>query len=189
MKYGYARVSTDDQNLDLQLNALNTAGCERIFADKGVSGGSVTRPSLDELLALVEQGDHVVVWRLDRLGRSVPHLIETVTKLGHTDVEFISLTENIDTSSASGKLVFHIFAALAEFERSLLSERTKAGLVAARSRGVQLGRPKKLSDARITHAKQLLADGKTRREVCHLLRVSPATLWRHVTSSTSRRKS
>ena len=183
MKYGYARVSTDEQNLDLQLDALRKAGCDQIFEDQGVSGATISRPELDKLLETVEPGDQIMVWRLDRLGRSLRHLIDTVSALGKKDVQFASLTEHIDTSSATGELLFHLMAALAQFERSLIRERTVAGLKAARARGTKLGRPRKLSRARIDHAKSLLSQGKSRREVCHLLGVSPATLWRHVTAA------
>lgn len=182
MKYGYARVSTDDQNLALQLDALNSAGCDLVFADEGISGTESNRPQLDELMNCAAEGDQIIVWRLDRLGRSVPHLIETVNGFQNRGVQFASLAESIDTQTANGKLIFTIFAAIAEFEKDLLSERTKAGLQAAKARGRTLGRPRKLSRAKVEHAKELLSEGRTKREVCHLLGVSPATLWRYISA-------
>ena len=133
-RLGYARVSTLDQDPALQQDALLKAGCQRIFVDKA-SGKLESRPALDELLEQARPGDTVVVWRLDRLGRSLRHLLETVTELERRGVAFISVTENIDTSTPGGRLVFHLFGALAEFERDLIRERTQAGLAAARARG------------------------------------------------------
>jgi DNA invertase Pin-like site-specific DNA recombinase len=131
---GYARVSTHDQHLNLQLDALNAAGCERIFTDT-IGGSSTQRPGLDEALTYLRSGDSLVVWRLDRLGRSLRHLIGTVGQLQSNGVGFRSLQESIDTATPGGKLVFHVFGALAEFERDLIRERTQAGLAAARARG------------------------------------------------------
>jgi DNA invertase Pin-like site-specific DNA recombinase len=142
-KIGYARVSTDDQKLDLQMNALDAAGCTRIFTDKGISGSKDERSGLTAARLALERGDTLVVWRLDRLGRSLNHLIKVIDELGKLGVQFQSLTENLDTTSAGGRLVFHIMAALAEFERALISERTKAGMQAAKARGVHVGRPRK----------------------------------------------
>ncbi|OXJ22028.1 DNA resolvase [Burkholderia sp. HI2714] len=142
MKIGYARVSTEDQSLDLQLMALQAAGCDTILSDHGVSGSRFDRPGLHEALSIVQTGDALVVWRLDRLGRSLGHLVEVVGGLGQRNIEFISLTESIDTRSPTGMLMFHMIAALAEFERALISERTRAGMAAARVRGAKLGRPK-----------------------------------------------
>src|ERR671916_896229 len=161
MRTGYARVSTDDQTLNLQLDALKAAGCAQIFTDR-VSGAKAERPGLANALGHLRDGDTLVVWRLDRLGRSLPHLIETVTALADRGVGFKSLTESIDTTNTGGRLIFHIFGALAEFERDLIRERTQAGLKAARARGRKGGRkpvaafqdPKKLALAR-----QLYADG------------------------------
>src|ERR671932_2864777 len=149
MLIGYARVSTDEQNLDLQLSALKQAGCEQLYTDK-VSGTKATRPGLEEAFSHLRAGDTFVVWRLDRLGRSLRHLIDTVTDLQERGVGFKSLTESIDTTTGGGKLVFHVFAALAEFERDIIRERTHAGLTAARARGRRGGRPKvaALDDAR-----------------------------------------
>src|ERR671917_1025350 len=141
MQIGYARVSTEEQTLNLQLDALKAAGCEQIFTDR-VSGARAERPGLTNALGHLRDGDTLVVWRLDRLGRSLPHLIETVTALAARGVGFKSLTESIDTTSSGGKLIFHIFGALAEFERDLIRERTHAGLTAARARGKVGGRPR-----------------------------------------------
>lgn len=143
-RIGYARVSTDDQHLDLQLNALKKADCDRIFTDQGISGSVSNRPGLKSVMDTLRKGDTLVVWRLDRLGRSLVNLVEIINNLGKRGVEFQSLTENIDTSSSGGRLVFHILAALAEFERALISERTRAGMEAARMKGKQLGRPPKV---------------------------------------------
>ena len=182
MKYGYARVSTDDQNLDLQINALELAGCNEIYSEH-VSGAHRERPELTKLFDRVAPGDQVIVWRLDRLGRSVPHLIEIVTKLGEQQVDFQSLNEHIDTTTASGELIFTLMGALAQFERRLIQERTIAGLEAARARGKTLGRPRKLGIARVKHAKELFDQGISKKQVAHLLGVSTATLWRAVRSS------
>lgn len=145
-RIGYARVSTDDQHLDLQLNALKKADCECIFTDQGISGNTSNRPGLKQVMANLKPGDILVVWRLDRLGRSLVNLVEIINNLGKKGVEFQSLTENIDTSSSGGRLVFHILAALAEFERALISERTRAGMEAARLKGKRLGRPPKVKE-------------------------------------------
>jgi DNA invertase Pin-like site-specific DNA recombinase len=141
MLVGYARVSTADQTLDLQKDALEKAGCDRIFTDTA-SGAKAERIGLDEAINYVRKGDTLVVWRLDRLGRSLPHLIETITGLNNRGIGFKSITESIDTTTSGGKLIFHIFGALAEFERDIIRERTQAGLTAARARGRKGGRPK-----------------------------------------------
>jgi len=179
MRVGYARVSTDEQNLDLQRRALKAAGCARIFADQGVSGAARKRPGLDKALESLSNGDVLVVWRLDRLGRSLPHLIEIVQALGGRGVEFQSVSEAIDTTSAGGRLVFHIMGALAEFERSLISDRTRAGMAAAKARGQVVGRPRKLTRKQIEHARKLIAseDG-TVTAIARILRVSRSTLYR-----------
>lgn len=147
MLIGYARVSTDEQSLDLQIDALERAGCERIFRDSGVSGALANRPALDRAIKCLQPGDTLVTWRLDRLGRSLSHLISAVSALEKMGVGFTSVTEAIDTRTASGRLLFHVMGALAEFERSLISERTKAGMAAARARGKVLGRPSKVRSA------------------------------------------
>ena len=176
MRRGYSRISTDDQRLDLQHDALSAAGCEVIYSDQ-ISGSKVERPELSRLLNDLEPGDSVVVWRLDRLGRSLPH-IELVAGFGDRGVHFVSLSESINTSSAGGELTFHMLAALAQFERSLISERTRAGLASAKARGSLLGRPRCLSSQQVAHAKELVAEGKAKREVARLFKVSPATLYR-----------
>lgn len=178
MIVGYARVSTHDQTSALQLDALKQAGCERIFEDH-VSGASTERPGWDQARAALRAGDTLVVWRLDRLGRSLKHLIDTVTGLDDRDIGFKSLQESIDTTTSSGRLTFHIFGALAEFERELIRERTKAGLAAARARGRKGGRPKKLDSKKLSTAKQLLGNpGQTVSEVAELLGVARSTLYR-----------
>lgn len=144
-KYGYARVSTIDQNLDLQKNALQLVSCTQIYTDHGISGANSDRPGLNKLLRKIKAGDTLVVWRLDRLGRSLPYLVNTIEALGKKHVHFVSLMENIDTSTSGGKLLFHMMAALAEFERSLISERTRAGIAAARANGKSIGKPPSLS--------------------------------------------
>src|SRR4029453_677704 len=168
----YARVSTTDQTLDLQLDALRTAGCTKIFTDT-VSGGTAERPGLAEAFSHLRDGDTLVVWRLDRLGRSLKHLIETVTQLHSQGIGFKSLTENIDTTTSGGKLIFHIFGALAEFERDIIKERTNAGLAGARARGKRGGRPKALSPEKIKLARRLYADTSTSvTEICKMLGIS-----------------
>src|SRR5437763_1565586 len=141
MLIGYARVSTQEQTLSLQQDALHQAGCERIFTDTA-SGAKADRPGLDDAVDHVRSGDTLVVWKLDRLGRSLPHLIETIRQLQERGIGFKSLTEQIDTTTSGGKLIFHVFAALAEFERDVIRERTRAGLTAARARGRRGGRPR-----------------------------------------------
>src|SRR5512141_528014 len=140
MLIGYARVSTQDQTLDLQRDALDKLGCTRVFTDTA-SGAQIERRGLEEALAFMREGDTLVVWRLDRLGRSLKHLLETVSVLEQRKIGFRSITENIDTTTSGGKLIFHVFGALAEFERDLIRERTLAGLAAARARGRKGGRP------------------------------------------------
>jgi DNA invertase Pin-like site-specific DNA recombinase len=180
MNIGYARVSTVDQSIDLQTDALNTFGCEEIYVDKS-TGRDFSRKELSACLKSLRYGDKLVVWKLDRLGRSVKHLIETVQSLNKKGIEFISLTENIDTSSSGGKLVFIVFAALAEFERDLISERTKEGLVAARRRGRNGGRPKKLTESQIKVAKTLLKDpDQTVTSVAKHLGVARNTIYRNL---------
>jgi len=177
MKIGYARVSTEDQNLSLQLDALNAAGCERIFQDK-VSGSSTARPGLTKALAAIGAGDVLTVWRLDRLGRSLPHLIATVVDLQERGAGFHSLTEAIDTETAGGELVFHMMGALAQFERRLIVERTRSGLDAAKRRGVKLGRKHVLTPAQIKSARVLIDQGQPVWLVADGFNVSRATLYR-----------
>lgn len=179
MKIGYARVSTDEQNLDLQLHALGAAGCERVFEDRGVSGAARTRPGLSEALGVLAPGDVLVVWKLDRLGRSLQHLIEVLDSIGRAGAEFQSLSEAIDTTTAGGRLVFHMLGSLAEFERALIAERTSEGMKAARRRGRHIGRPKKLTAHQIEHARALIESGQeTRAGAAALLGVGVSTLRR-----------
>src|SRR5437588_7311427 len=178
---GYARVSTFEQILDLQRDALTAAGCDRIFTDT-MSGSRSDRPGLEQALDYLRAGDVLVVWRLDRLGRSLKYLIEVMTKLDERGIGFRSLTEQIDTTTSGGKLIFHVFGALAEFERDIIRERTQAGLAAARARGRMGGRPKKLeTPAKVAMARALHAD-KTHSiaEICTSVGVSRATLYRYL---------
>ena len=180
MQIGYARVSTSDQNLALQRDALKAAGCERIFTDHGVRGRIAERPGLDRALKALSAGDSLVVWKLDRFGRSLAHLVQTVAELGSRGVAFRSLSDPIDTSSAGGRLVLHMMGALAEFERSLIVERTQAGLQAAKRRGQKLGRKPKLTPAQVVHAQQLIAGGESPRTVARSFGVARSTLYRHL---------
>lgn len=176
MRIGYARVSTQDQNSGLQIDALKAAGCEQLFQEKA-SGKDRVRPELETCLKVLRAGDSLVVWRLDRLGRSLKDLVEIVTALEGRGVGFVSLTESIDTVSAGGKLVFHLFAALAEFERNLIRERTVAGLVAARARGRKGGRKVKLDKSDVRKAAAMLLDPlMTKTEVAQHFGVSRVTL-------------
>ena len=182
MQIGYARVSTEDQKLDLQLDALQRAGCESIYQDVA-SGSQSNRVGLDTATKYLRPGDTLVVWKLDRLGRSLKHLIDVVNGLNLKGVFFKSLQENIDTSSSGGKLTFHRFGALAEFERDIIRERTKAGLEAARSRGRVGGRPKALNDKQIQLARQLMSNpANSPSDVSKTLGVSRATLYRTLKS-------
>lgn len=179
MKIGYARVSTGDQNLNLQVDALEKEGCDIIFKDEGYSGALTSRPGLEEALQELSEGDILIVWRLDRLGRSLEQLIDVVNFLGNRGVSFKSLNESIDTTNAGGELIFHIMGALAQFERRLLSERTKAGLEAAKKRGKKLGRPFTLSEQQIKHARDMISSGKvTISEMAEILGVHRSTLHR-----------
>ncbi len=181
MKIGYARVSTQDQSTALQLDALGKAGCERIFEEKA-SGAKTDRTELIKALEYARQGDVIVVWKLDRLARSMRQLIETMEMLRERGISLESLTEKIDTSSAQGKLVFGIFASLAEFERSLIRERVNAGLVAARARGRKGGRPP-VEQEKLTHASALLKAGYSTAKAAKTAGVGRATLCRHLTAS------
>lgn len=179
MKIGYARISTDEQSLALQRDALTAAGCAEVFEDRGVSGIATRRLGLEAALARIGEGDVLVVWKLDRLGRSLPHLIETVRQLGARSAGFASLSENIDTTTAGGKLVFHIMGALAEFERSLIVERVNAGIAAAKKRGKHVGRPRKLTPEQVAHAREAIDGGlQTPAGMAGLLGVDHSTLWR-----------
>jgi len=177
MKIGYARVSTTDQNLQSQIDGLTAAGCDEVVPEKA-SGVSTMRPELDKLLGRLGQGDVLVVVRLDRLGRSLPHLIDVVQTLETRGAGLLSLSEAIDTTTASGRLIFHLMGALAQFERSLIIERTQAGLQAARKRGAKVGRPKALTGAQVAHGRTLIAGGESPSAVARSLGVNRATLYR-----------
>lgn len=185
MLIGYARVSTSDQDADLQIKALEKVGCDRIFQETA-SGAQRERPQLKAMIDFARDGDTVVVWKFDRLARSLKQLIETVENLDDAGIGFRSLTEQVDTTSPGGKLVFHIFGALAEFERSLIRERTIAGLNAARQRGKVGGRPRSLSDKDLDAARSLLASKQfTVAEVAKRVGTSPATLYRYLPAAKS----
>lgn len=179
MKIGYARVSTDDQNLDLQRDALTAAGCERIFEDLA-SGAKADRPGLLQALEFARKGDTLAVWRLDRLGRSLPDLVATVGQLADRGIQFESLQERIETTTATGRLVFHLFAALAEFERNLIRERTHAGLEAARARGRKGGR-RPADPAKIAAAVKLYLTDRTMsaKQIADLCQIGESTLYKY----------
>ena len=180
MNIGYARTSTNEQNTDLQLDALKKARCEKIFEEKA-SGAQRDRPQLKAALEYAREGDTIVVWKLDRLARSLKQLIETVEDLEKRNIGFQSLTESIDTTTSGGRLTFHLFAALAEFERSIIRERTRAGLDAARARGRVGGRPPALKEDDIAVAKALLADPEiTVKEIATRLGICVSTLYKHL---------
>src|SRR5260370_20266354 len=179
---GYARVSTQDQNLSLQKDALTKAGCEKIFTDT-ISGSTQERKGLDEALNFLRSGDTLVVWKLDRLGRTMKHLIDTLTRLKDKGIGFKSLTENIDTTTPGGKLIFHVFGSLAEFERDLIRERTQAGLLAARARGRQSGRAKSpLSDEKRLSMAQKMYTDKTIpvKNILTNLRIKKTTFYQYL---------
>ncbi|MDO3129658.1 recombinase family protein [Mycobacteroides abscessus subsp. bolletii] len=178
MLIGYARVSTAEQSVGLQLDALQAAGAERVFTDEGISGSVSSRPELDKCMEVLREGDTLVVWRLDRLARSLKNLLELVESLSSKGIHLRSLTESIDTSSASGRLVLSVFGALAEFERSLIIERTQAGLTAARARGAKIGRPTAMSDSQIQQARTLVSAGHRVGDVARSLGVGRSTLYR-----------
>ncbi len=183
MLIGYARVSTQDQTLNLQIDALQKIGCARIFTDT-ISGAATERQGLEKALTFLREGDTLVVWRLDRLGRSLKHLIDTISYLQQRNIGFKSITENIDTTTSGGKLIFHVFGALAEFERDLVRERTQAGLQAARARGRFGGRPRAaaLNTPKKVAMAQALYNDKSNSiaDICKTLRVSRATLYRYI---------
>jgi DNA invertase Pin-like site-specific DNA recombinase len=180
MLIGYARVSTADQTLNLQRDALEKAGCTKIFTDTA-SGAKQERKGVAEALEYVRAGDTLVVWRLDRLGRSLKDLIEQLTALHHRNIGFKSLTENIDTTTPGGKLIFHMFGALAEFERDLIQERTHAGLQAARARGRKGGRPQVLTERQVAMARALYADNShSVQDICKTLTIGRTTLYRYL---------
>ncbi len=180
MLIGYARVSTNDQNLDPQLDALKKAGCVKIHEDCA-SGSKTNRNGLETAIESLREGDTLVVWKLDRLGRSLQHLIQVINLINDRGCYFRSLQESIDTGSSGGKLIFHVFGALAEFERDIIRERTKAGLAAARARGRVGGRPRKMDQKKITYAKALMdSEENTVDDICQELGISRATLYRYL---------
>jgi len=180
MLIGYARVSTQDQNLDLQKDALEKAGCEKVYVEQ-ISGGSSTRPELDKTMETLRGGDTLVVWRLDRLGRSLKHLIDLVNEMEQRKIGLRSLTESMDTNTSGGKLIFHIFGALSEFERNLIRERTQAGLAAARARGRKGGRPLALDDKKREITVRLYNEREhTVKEICEIMGISKPTLYSYL---------
>jgi len=183
MLIGYARVSTQDQNPALQIEALTKAGCEKIFEDK-MSGSRAQRLGLVKALEILREGDTLVVWKLDRLGRSVKNLVDLVGELHKQNIQFKSLTDSIDTGTASGRFFFHVMASLAEMERELTVERTRAGLEVARQLGRKGGRKRQMTDSKIESAKKLLANGIPPRDVAKNLGVSVPTLYRWIPAST-----
>lgn len=184
MLIGYARVSTEDQNLELQLQALQSASCDRIFSDKK-SGRQKERKGLEDALSHVRPGDTLVVWKLDRLGRTVKQLVDLVTDLERDGINFKSLTDNIDTTTSAGRFFFHLMASLAQMERELIGERTKAGLAAAKRLGRHGGRRRSMTDDKIESAEKLLLTGMLPRQVAKSLGVSLATLYRWIPKASS----
>jgi len=179
---GYARVSTQDQNLDLQTEALTKVGCKKIYNDK-LSGSRAERPGLTKALEMLREGDTLVVWKLDRLGRSVKNLVDLVGELHQQGIQFKSLTDAIDTGTPSGRFFFHVMASLAEMERELTVERTRAGLEVARQLGRKGGRRRQMTESKIESAKKLLANGVPPRDVATNLGVSVPTLYRWIPAS------
>ena len=179
MLIGYARVSTSDQNLNLQKDALLKIGCEKIYEDE-ISGTTKQRPGLDKALDVLRAGDTLIVWKLDRLGRSIKNLISLISDLNSKDIHFKSITDSIDTSTPSGRFFFHIMASLAQMERELIAERTKAGLNAAKKLGRIGGRKRKMTKSKIIAAKKLLDSGIAPKDVAQNLGVSLATLYRWI---------
>ncbi|MBB4070609.1 DNA invertase Pin-like site-specific DNA recombinase [Salinibacter ruber] len=188
MRIGYARVSTGDQNLDAQIDELEDAGCERIYKEK-TSGAAKERPELERCMEELRDGDTLWVWRLDRFGRSLKDLVSKMESLEEKGVDFVSLTEGIDTTTAQGKLTFHIFGALAEFERELTRERTMAGLRAARERGRVGGRPPALDEEEIPEVQAMMRDEEvSTSDICERFEISRATLYRYVGPDGQRRR-
>lgn len=184
MLVGYGRVSTAEQNLELQLSALNEIGCEKLYQDK-ISGAKDNRPGLTMALEVLRTNDTLVVWKLDRLGRTVKGLIDLVNDLHKKGIHFKSITDNIDTSTPAGRFFFHVMASLAQMERELLAERTKAGLAAARAKGRVGGRKRKMTPSKVDSAKQLLSSGMLPKDVAQNLGVSIPTLYRWIPASSS----
>jgi|JRYJ01.1.fsa_nt_gb DNA invertase Pin-like site-specific DNA recombinase len=188
MLLGYARISSLDQDSAAQQrSALKAAGCKRIFSDEAITVGGSKHPALDEALATLMKGDVLIVWRLDRLGRSLPHLIQTIIELGERGAAFRSLSEAIDTTTSQAPTLFHVMGALADFERRLLTERTRAGLEAAKRRGTKLGRRPKLTAEKIEQAKHMIDTGESPNEVARTLGISLATLYRAIPAPASNR--
>lgn len=177
MKVGYARVSTDDQTVSLQIDALIEAGCEKVF-EEVASGARSDRPVLEETIQFLRSGDTLVAYKLDRVARSLPHLIKIMDQLNASGIAFQSISEEINTSTPSGKLIFHIFGAISEFERDLIQERTMAGLKAARKRGRVGGRPRIMTNEKIKAAQKLLSSGTPAKDVASMLSISLPTLYR-----------
>ncbi len=184
MLVGYARVSTLDQNLDLQLSALEEAGCEKLYQDQ-ISGTKANRPGLSMALEVLRKNDTLVVWKLDRLGRTVKGLIDLVNFLHQKEIHFKSITDNVDTSTPAGRFFFHVMASLAQMERELLAERTKAGLAAAKAKGRVGGRKRKMTQSKIESAKQLLSSGTLPKDVAQNLGISVPTLYRWIPASSN----
>jgi DNA invertase Pin-like site-specific DNA recombinase len=184
-RVGYARVSTVDQDLALQRDALATAGCERVFEDHA-SGAKADRPGLAQALAYVRRRDVLVVWKLDRLGRSMSHLVATVGELEGRGIGFLSLTEQMNTTTPGGRLIFHVFAALGQFERDLIRERTRAGLQAAEARGRRGGRKPVVTDDKLGRARSLITKGLTVREAAARLKIGKTVLYQALSRSISR---
>ena len=182
MQIGYARVSTEDQHLELQLDALRATGCNRVFTDR-ISGSHAQRPGLDDALSHAREGDTLVVWKLDRLGRSVKGLVDLVAELEQRKVHFRSLTDGIDTTTPTGRFFFHIMTSLAQMERELIAEQTRAGLAAAKKAGRIGGRKRRMTDSKITAARKLLAEGVAPRDVARDMGVSVPTLYRWLPAS------
>jgi DNA invertase Pin-like site-specific DNA recombinase len=187
MRIGYARLAVTDSDPSQQLEALHEVGCQRVFTDEGVNAGALKRPELERMLMTLRRGDVLVVWKLDRLGRSLPHLIQLTKQLGDLGIGFRSLSEGIDTTAAERGSFFQFVNALAEFERCLITERTRAGSVAARRRGVKAGRKPKLTPDKVAHAQRLIDQGESPGEVAKSFDVSVATLYRHLPAAASNR--
>lgn len=181
MKIGYIRISTADQQFSLQKQALESNGVDNrhIFEDN-CSGSLRDRPGLNKMLEFIQEGDEVIIWKLDRLGRSLSHLIEIMSTFKKKNIILKSITENIDTSTPTGNLFFHMFGMMAEYEYSLISERVKAGMLAAKKRGIRGGRPKAISDEKIEEAKKMISEGFSKVKVCRILGIGRTTLYNYL---------